>query len=149
MWNFTYALVLCAGVLLLMECRNTSDGDTIKLTQYYNKGEQLYTKHCTNCHQADGSGLGLLYPPIKGSDYMTNQHEVICLIKNGTKGPITVNGKVYDQEMPANPALTNIEIAEIATFIYNSWSFKDGLIDVRRVSAILDSCSVNQSHISH
>jgi cytochrome c551 len=142
-WNFTRALVLGAGTVFLVQCRNAGDADSVKFTQYYNKGEQLYSKHCSNCHQADGSGLGLLYPPIKDSDYMTNQREVICLMKNGKKGSITVNGKVYDQEMPATPALTNLEVAEITTFIYNTWSFDEGLIDVRRVSAVLDSCSVN------
>jgi cytochrome c551 len=142
-WNFARALVLGAGTVFLMQCKNAGDGDGVKFTQYYNKGEQLYAKHCSNCHQADGSGLGLLYPPIKDSDYMSNQREVICLMKNGRKGSITVNGKVYDQEMPATPALTNLEIAEITTFIYNTWSFQEGLIDVRRVSAVLDSCSVN------
>lgn len=140
------ALALVAGALFLLQCR-TRDADSIKFTQYYNKGEQLYTKHCSNCHQSDGSGLGLLYPPIKESDYMANQRDVICLMKNGKKGSIIVNGKVYNQEMPANPALTNLEVAEIATFIYNSWSFKEGLMDVRRISNVLDSCSADPSHV--
>jgi cytochrome c551 len=112
----------------------------IKFTQYFNKGEQLYFKHCSNCHQKDGSGLGLLYPPLKDADFMTNKNEVICIIKNGKAGEITVNGKQFNQEMPALPMLTDIEIAEIATYIYNSWTFNEGIIEVKDVSSILGKC---------
>lgn len=119
---------------------SSSDKNGVKFTQYFNKGEQLYFKHCSNCHQKDGSGLGLLYPPLKDADFMKNKNEVICIIKNGKEGEIIVNGKQFNQQMPAMPALTDIEIAEIATYIYNSWTFNEGLIEVKDVSAILDNC---------
>src|SRR5688500_18105154 len=66
---------------------------------YYVQGEQLYIKHCSNCHQSNGTGLGLVYPPLHQSDYMKNNLEqVLCLMKHGMKGEITVNGKTYRSE---------------------------------------------------
>jgi cytochrome c551 len=112
-----------------------------KFTQYYNQGEKLYTLHCSNCHQKNGKGLGRLYPPLDSSDYMTNNfNDVICLIENGKKGSLIVNGIEFNQAMPGVPALTDLEIAEIATYIYNTWTHEYGIVEVRDVTAILQTC---------
>lgn len=128
---------------LLLSCSSGTDNkdSSTKFQQYYVKGEQLYEKHCANCHQKNGTGLGLLYPPLNKSDFM-DQHfnEVICLMKFGKKGPLTVNGKGFNKEMPAIPSLTDLEIAEIATYIYNTWENKHGLVNVKEVSPILNKC---------
>ena len=113
----------------------------MKFDQYYVQGEQLYIKNCSNCHQKEGTGLGLLYPPLKNSDYLVNnRNEVICLIKNGKSGELIVNGKSFNMVMPPMPSLTDLEIAEITTYIYNEWGNNQGLIDVNEVSAILAKC---------
>lgn len=115
---------------------------SVKYEQYYVEGEQLYITHCSNCHQKSGDGLGLLYPPLNDSDYM-EQHveEVICLIKNGISGEIIVNGQSYNQPMPGVASLTDLEIAEIATYIYNSWGHDKGIIELKLVTKTLVECS--------
>jgi cytochrome c551 len=101
----------------------------------------LYTQHCSNCHQKDGTGLGLLYPPINISDYMDNHFDdVVCVIRNGTSGEMIVNGKKFNHEMPGLPLLTELEIAEITTYIYNSWDRQHGLVDVNEISKSLPRC---------
>ncbi len=115
-----------------------------KFQQYFVEGEQLYLKNCSNCHHKDGKGLGLVYPPLAPSDFMDkNFDEVICLVKKGRKGEMTVNGNVYNQPMPGIPLLTELEIAEIATYIYNSWGHEKGLIEVKQVDQLLKACSAN------
>jgi hypothetical protein len=37
--------------------------------------------------------------------------------------------------------LTDIEIAEITTYIYNTWTHERGLIDVKETTAILAACN--------
>lgn len=112
-----------------------------KFRQYYVQGETLYRLHCANCHQQDGSGLGRVYPPLHTSDYMDNHFEqVVCLIRYGISGEIMVNGKSYNQAMPAIPHLSDIEIAQITTYIYNTWDHQRGLTDVNEVRAILQQC---------
>lgn len=122
---------------------NTSNADdrSTKFQQYYIQGEKLYNSHCSNCHQKNGKGLGRVYPPIDSSDYMMqNVEEVICLIKHGKEGELLVNGKLYNQRMPGVPSLTPLEIAEISTYIYNTWSNDHGLIDVRQIEIVLQDC---------
>ena len=124
----------------LAACAQSSHRDT-KFQQYYVQGEQLYLKNCSNCHQKKGGGLGRLYPPLNKSDYM-DQHleEVICAIKNGMEGELLVNGKKYNKEMKGIPSLTELEIAEIVTYIYNSWEHQRGIIEIPTVEIALKKC---------
>jgi mono/diheme cytochrome c family protein len=132
-------LICCTGPSDKTE--NTAQNSSPKFKQYYNQGEQLYVKHCSNCHQKDGSGLGRLYPPLNKSDYMNkNFEDVICLIRNGKKGELIVNGVSFNQPMPGVPTLTDLEIAEIATYIYNTWEHKRGITEVKDISKILTEC---------
>jgi mono/diheme cytochrome c family protein len=140
-------LALQSVILFLVLCSCTSGSDhqqatSPKFQQYYVQGEVLYNKYCSNCHQSNGKGLGRLYPPLDQSDFMNNHfEEVICIIKYGRQGALLVNGVDYNMTMKGNLALTELEVAEIATYIYNTWSHKKGLIDVNETSRILSVCS--------
>ena len=137
----TRYLLLCTLGFSIYAC-STSTSSSPKFNQYYVNGEQLYLQHCSNCHQKNGSGLGRVYPPLDSSDYMQGRLEdVICLIKNGKDGELIVNGKSYNQAMPGVATLTDLEIAEIATYIYNTWSNDAGsIVEVTSVSQILLKC---------
>nr|WP_255742859.1 cytochrome c [Belliella calami] len=120
--------------------RELSDIKDPKVLQYAIEGKILYENYCANCHQNDGTGLGKLIPPLKGSDYMENEPgKTVRIIKHGLKGEITVNGQVYNQPMPANPNLTNMEIAQIVTYIYNIWGNEKGVIDGKKVAEYLET----------
>ncbi|MDH5366617.1 MAG: cytochrome c [Cyclobacteriaceae bacterium] len=115
--------------------------EELKLKQYKVEGQKLYLTHCSNCHQADGKGLGKVYPPLNTSDYMANNiDKVLCIMRNGMKEEITVNGVTYNQLMPGIPELTDLEVAEIATYIYNSWGYEEGLIGVGSIENKKKNC---------
>jgi mono/diheme cytochrome c family protein len=138
-WSQVYyhGLLTIAYGLVLISC-STKDP---KFLQYYAQGEKLYVKHCSNCHQKSGMGLGSLYPPIAKSDFIQNNlNETLCLMKYGKQGAISVNTIEYNKPMPGIPGLTDLEVAEIATFIYNTWGAEKGLIDVSKVAPIIQSC---------
>jgi mono/diheme cytochrome c family protein len=71
-----------------------------------------------------------------------NFDKVICLMRFGTRGELIVNGVQFNQPMPGVAALSDLEIAEISTYIYNTWEHARGLADVKKVSKILESCKV-------
>lgn len=120
---------------------NYPDAKMQKYAKYMIQGKQLYTTHCSNCHQENGDGLGKLFPPLAKSDYMlADIPRSICAIKNGLKGEIEVNGKLYNQAMPALDRLSNLEIAEISTYIYNSWGNEKGMIEIETVEESLSNC---------
>ena len=142
-WPLAFSSWLFAtgiGLLFFILVVGCGKGDP-KFQQYFIEGEQLYRKNCSNCHQMNGKGLGLVYPPLAPSDFMDkNFDEVICMIKKGRKGEMMVNGNMYNQPMPGVPLLTELEIAEIATYIYNSWGHEKGLIEVKEVNKSLQPC---------
>lgn len=148
--KLTSILGLSLALLIsLFTCSSNSgkpDTTSVKFTQYVVKGEELYQKHCSNCHQKNGTGLGLVYPPLNTSDYMDENFEkVLCLMKYGLTEPITVNGKSFVQPMPGVVTLTDLEVAEIATYIYNSWDHNRGIVDVTEASRVINTCvSANQ-----
>jgi len=120
---------------------NYTNAKMQKYAKYMIQGKQLYTTHCSNCHQENGNGLGKLFPPLAESDYMlADIPRSICIIKNGLKREIEVNGKTYNQAMPALDRLSNLEIAEISTYIYNSWGNEKGMIELETVEESLSNC---------
>ncbi|MDN5203533.1 cytochrome c [Fulvivirgaceae bacterium BMA10] len=122
--------------------------DQLKLKQYIIEGKQLYLQLCSNCHQNEGSGIGRLIPPVRNSDYLVeNPARAICIIKHGISDSIIVNGTMYHQPMPANERLTNIEIAEIATYILNVMNDENKLITVQDVGEALKDCSATKSSL--
>lgn len=118
--------------------RSLNSIQDLKTKQYAIAGRELYLTHCANCHQVDGSGLGLVIPPLKDSDYLKdNIARSVRIIRYGQQGEIIVNGTSYNQPMPANPSLKPIEIAQIATYIHTKWGNGEQLIPIDSVSVYL------------
>jgi nitrite reductase (NO-forming)/hydroxylamine reductase len=102
-------------------------------------GQDLYLKNCAACHQADGQGLPGAFPPLANSDYIAGDKSTLMeSTVNGLSGPITVNGKEYNNVMPAMSYLSDDELASILTYVVNSWGnpgggFKASIIGEYRV----------------
>ena len=52
---------------------------------------------------------------------MTDVKRAIDIALNGLTGPVTVNGKTYNSVMPPMSQLNDDEIANILTYVRNSW----------------------------
>lgn len=90
-------------------------------------GEQLYTQYCSACHGTDGKGAtGGAFPPLAGSPWVHgNPKRAVAIVIHGLHGPIEVNGKAYNLEMPPQGAvLTDDEIMEILNHVNTSWGNK-------------------------
>ncbi len=87
------------------------------------KGKQVYMNLCFACHMADGKGLPGAFPPLAASDYMlADRDRSIRVVLKGMTGAVTVNGKKYDSAMPPQEAvLTDAQIADVLTYVYNTW----------------------------
>lgn len=99
------------------------------------RGQIIYTNNCVACHQAKGEGIEKAFPPLAGSDYVKNHNKAISAVINGLEGPIQVNGKVFNGVMPAL-ALTDEDVANVLTYVYNSWGNSGDEIVPGEVSSI-------------
>jgi len=98
----------------------------------FNRGKALYSgvAACFGCHGPDGAGLPNLGPPLDGSEYVNGPDERLSrILLHGLTGPITVAGQKYtpQADMPGlamNPAMTDENLADIATYIRHEWTNK-------------------------
>lgn len=112
----------------------------IEFNRYYSAGAAVYQAHCQNCHGDKGQGLAALIPPLTDTAYLKRNRAVLpCALQLGVSGKITVSGKEFEGQMPA-AQLTPIEIAEVLTYVTNSFGNKQGLITDTEVEKGLKVC---------
>jgi len=84
-------------------------------------GKQIYSQTCFACHQGEGQGIAGAFPPLANSDYLNaDVDRAINIVLHGKTGEITVNGNKFNSVMTAQ-TLTDEEVANVLTFVYNSW----------------------------
>jgi len=85
-------------------------------------GKEIYGRTCFACHQSEGQGIPNAFPPLAKSDYLNaDPKRAIDAVLHGLSGEIVVNGKKYNSVMTSQN-LTDEEIANVLTYVYNSWS---------------------------
>jgi mono/diheme cytochrome c family protein len=130
------AIVLC---VIIVSCQSDAEQE---FKRYYGAGTLVYKAKCQNCHGEKGEGLSSLIPPLTDTSYLKkNKSQLACFVKYGIKETIiTVNGKAYEGAMPANVDMPAIDVAEVLTYIGNSFGNKMGVITVDEVNADLERC---------
>ncbi len=84
-------------------------------------GRRLFTSICAACHQPTGRGLPNVFPPLAGSDFLNaDKDRAIQTVIFGRQGEVIVNGMKFNNNMPSFP-LTDADIANVLTFVYNSF----------------------------
>ena len=81
-----------------------------------------------------------LYPALPLSPALKDKATLACIIKNGMKDTILVNGKDFHRPMPPNPKLTDLEIAEIITYVTMKWQKDSILTSIQTVNTSLQLC---------
>jgi mono/diheme cytochrome c family protein len=73
-----------------------SYGPTRKLSgedrRVYGIGKEVFLRdaHCATCHQATGLGVPNIYPPLAGSEWISDDERIIKIALKGLYGPIDV-----------------------------------------------------------
>jgi mono/diheme cytochrome c family protein len=82
------------------------------------EGETIFKQSCATCHMADGSGVPFLQPSIKGSAWISapDPQLLLSLILRGS-AILGEAAKAYDNDMPPVDALSDAEIAAVATYV--------------------------------
>jgi nitrite reductase (NO-forming) len=100
-------------------------------------GEVLFKGTCSVCHQPAGQGLPNVFPPLAKSDYlMANKQRSIEIVLNGLSGAVQVNGSAYNSVMPPMSQLNDDDIANILTYVRNSWGNQGAAVLPAEVAAL-------------
>lgn len=85
-------------------------------------GRKVFTTNCAACHQSEGQGIPNAFPPLAKSDFLNGDKiRAIKTVTGGLEGKLIVNGQTFNGVMPAW-SLSDEDIANVLTFVYNSWS---------------------------
>ena len=117
----------------------SSASGTLSLQDQVHAGEALFAGTCSVCHQANGAGLAGVFPPLAKSDFLAaDTGRAIDAVLRGLTGKLKVNGVDYDSVMPPMNQLNDDEVANILTYVLNSWGNPGGRIstdDVKKQRA--------------
>jgi mono/diheme cytochrome c family protein len=112
------------------------------------RGAEIYSDACSSCHLENGVGQSRVFPPL-GNDAMLQQSDPTGLehvILGGTRIGISAS-RPSPLSMPSFAwKLTDQEIADVSTFIRNSWGNRAAQVsasDVRDLRKKLDLRTVH------
>ncbi len=111
----------------------------------YLAGQKIYFRegHCVTCHQPNGKGLDPAFPSLEKSPWVAGDADrLIKLAMYGLMGPLEINGKKYDGQVPMTPfagMLNDDEMASVLTFVRNSFGNQAAPITAPQVKAIRDA----------
>ena len=103
-----------------------------------NNGKTIYQTRCLACHQVDGGGVPHLNAPLDGSSAVVaaDKAKLIRIVLKGYAERVEIDGEYYANNMAPHTDLNNQQIAEVLTFIRNSWSNKASAITSAEVKTV-------------
>ena len=100
------------------------------------RGKSIYQLYCLACHQADGSGVGTLNPPLVKEWVAGDKSRLVKMLIKGSVGKVTIDGDTFSNTMPAQPNFTDQQIADVLTYIRSNFGFKASAVTTTEVKAI-------------
>jgi len=85
-------------------------------------GEKIYRGACVACHEVDGSSAPRIYPPLPGNANLqsADPSSTLRIILDGAES-VTTPRAPNKGSMPAYPKLSDQDIADVTTYMRNSW----------------------------
>lgn len=103
------------------------------------RGKKVYVAYCLSCHQADGGGVPNLNPPLEKTSFVSgSKTKLIRVLLNGMNTHEEIDGETYSNTMAPFNYLTDQQIADVLTYVRNSFGNKATVVtsgDVKYVRA--------------
>jgi mono/diheme cytochrome c family protein len=101
------------------------------------RGKQVYLAQCLACHQVDAAGVQGMNPPlIKTKFVLGDKPTLVKIVLNGMTGAVDINGDTYHNVMAPHSELTDQQIADVLTYVRNSFGNKASAVTAAQVKAI-------------
>jgi mono/diheme cytochrome c family protein len=85
-------------------------------------GKQVFGGKCAACHQATGTGIAGVFPPLAGSEWVLGDEKVLAsILLHGITGSLTVKGTAYNGAMPSFKTLSDDELAAMLSYVRSDW----------------------------
>ena len=115
----------------------SAEDKTVPSAEQMKRGEAVYAKTCIACHQPTGTGIAPVFPPLAGSEWVAMGPSIpVRNILHGMTGPVVVKGVTYNSMMPPVAGLSDADIADVVTYVRNSFGNTGTAITEADVKAI-------------
>lgn len=118
-------------------------------------GATTFANICATCHQASAEGIPNSIPPLKESDFlMADKLRSVRILLRGLKGPISVNGHQFANEMP-NLHLSDAQIAAALSYVRSNFGnhgdevTEADVAGLRRTEDLSSPVVVPSGHANH
>jgi mono/diheme cytochrome c family protein len=102
-------------------------------------GQKIYETYCLTCHQADGSGVPKMNPPLIKTDWVLgDKTRLIKVVLNGLKNPIEINGDTYNGAMASHDFLKDEEIADVLSYVRSHFGNAAEAVSAAEVKTVRD-----------
>lgn len=141
MQRSSFLFVLGGGLLVLATGLMSQTGKPTSpaqggLTAQIARGKQVYLAQCLACHQVDGLGVQGMNPPLsKTKQVLGEKTALIKIVLNGMQG-VDIGGEDYHGVMAPHPDLTDVEIADVLTYVRNSFGNKASAVTAAQVKTV-------------
>ncbi|MFT3823878.1 MAG: cytochrome c [Chitinophagaceae bacterium] len=99
------------------------------------EGKKVYMQTCVSCHQLDGGGVQNMTPPlIKTSYVLGDKIKLAGIVLNGMSN-VEIDEESYHNVMPPMNYLTDKQIADVLTYVRNSFGNKASAVTEKEVKA--------------
>jgi len=127
-------MLFATPVLLLMAQTKTSPADTLKAS--IERGRKVYNSRCLTCHMADGRGVSPLNPPLTVAEYINDKNKMINVVLRGMTDRIPIDDEYYSNNMPSQADLSSQQLADVLTYVRNSFGNNAGQVTLADVNAV-------------
>jgi mono/diheme cytochrome c family protein len=101
------------------------------------RGKKVYETYCLPCHLADGGGVSRMNPPLIKTVYVLgDKKRLIGIVLTGMDEPLEIDGETYSNMMAPHEFLKDQEIADVLTFVRNSFGNKASVITPEEVKTV-------------
>jgi mono/diheme cytochrome c family protein len=99
-------------------------------------GRKVYDNYCLACHQKDGAGVPRLNPPLVKTTYVLgDKKRLINIVLRGMNEEIEIDGNVYSNVMAPHDFLADQDVADVLTYVRNSFGNKASIVTAAEVKA--------------
>lgn len=117
--------------------KTSSSASVNSLKASITRGQVVYAKYCLTCHQADGSGVPYMNPPLIRTKWTLGSKTVmIQQILKGSSGKVEIDGDTFKNTMPPLKTLTDQQIADVLTYVRNNFENKASAVTTAEVKAV-------------
>ena len=100
-------------------------------------GKAVFDRTCITCHQADGLGVPNMNPPlVKTTFVLGDKAKLAKIVLGGLNETIDIGDNSFSGVMPAQDFLKDQEIADVLTYVRNSFGNKASAVTLAEVKKV-------------